>query len=123
VEIIMNRISPIPSDVAELARRRALAAARRTREAERTSLLRRLIRMERQADQLSGWIALCETDVETTPEIQRMVDWAKVKLGGLEEFLDPSNLSQLLHTRNLFPEVDDLVDPLGEPPPRRSLGR
>jgi hypothetical protein len=119
----MNQISLIPSDVAELARRRALAAARQTREAERTSLLRRLIRMERQADQLSGWIAQCETDVETTPEIQRMVDWAKVELGGLEEFLDPSNLSQLLHTRNLFPEVDDLVDPLGDPPPRRPLGR
>jgi hypothetical protein len=123
VEITMNQTSLIPSDVAELARRRALAAARRTREAERTSLLRRLIRMERQADQLSGWIAQWDTDVETTPEIQRMVDWAKTELGRLEEFLDASNLSQLLHTRNLFPEVDDLVDPLGEPPLRIPLGR
>ena len=119
----MNQISLIPSDVAELARRRALAAARRTREAERTSLVRKLVRMERQVDQLSGWVAQREADVETSPEIQRMVDWVKAELAGLEEFLDPSKLSRLLHTRNLFPEVDDLVDPLGEPPPRRPLGR
>jgi hypothetical protein len=123
VEIIMNQISLIPSDVAELARRRGLAAARRTREAERTSLLRKLVRMERQAGQLSGWVAQREADVETSPEIQSMVDWVKAELVGLEEFLDPSKLSRLLHTRNLFPEVDDLVDPLGEPPPRRPLGR
>jgi hypothetical protein len=123
MEIIMNQISLIPSGVAELARRRGLAAARRTREAERTSLLRKLVRMERQAGQLSGWIAQREADVETSPEIQRMVDWVKAELVGLEEFLDPSKLSRLLHTRNLFPEVDDLVDPLGEPPPRRPLGR
>jgi hypothetical protein len=123
VEIIMNQISLIPSDVAELARRRGLAAARRTREAERTSLLRKLVRMERQAGQLSGWIAQQEADVGTSPEIQRMMDWVKAELVGLEEFLDPSKLSRLLHTRNLFPEVDDLVDPLGEPPPRRPLGR
>ena len=119
----MNQISLIPSDVAELARRRGLAATRRTREAERTSLLRKLVRMERQAGQLSGWVAQREADVETSPEIQRMVDWVKAELVGLEEFLDPSKLSRLLHTRNLFPEVDDLVDPLGEPPPRRPLGR
>jgi hypothetical protein len=123
VEIIMNQISLIPSDVAELARRRALAAARRTREAERTSLVRKLVRMERQVDQLSGWVAQREADVEPSPEVQRMVDWVKAELAGLEEFLDPSKLSRLLHTRNLFPEVDDLVDPLGEPPPRRPLGR
>jgi hypothetical protein len=123
VEIIMNQISLIPNDVAELARRRALAAARRTREAERTSLVRKLVRMERQVDQLSGWVAQREADVEPSPEVQRMVDWVKAELAGLEEFLDPSKLSRLLHTRNLFPEVDDLVDPLGEPPPRRPLGR
>jgi hypothetical protein len=123
VEIIMNQISLIPSDVAELARRRGLAAARRTREAERTSLLRKLVRMERQVGQLSGWVAQREADVQTSPEIQRMVDWVKAELVELEEFLDPSKLSRLLHARNLFPEVDDLVDPLGEPPPRRPLGR
>jgi hypothetical protein len=110
---IMNQISLMPSDVAELARRRGLAAARQTRETERTLLLRKLARMERQADQLRGWIAQREADLGGSPEMQRMVDWVKVELVGLEELLDPSRLSQLLRTRNLFPEVDDLADPLG----------
>jgi hypothetical protein len=120
---IMNQIGLVANDVEELARRRGLAASRRTRETERTLLLRKLIRMERQADQLRGWIAQRKADVGASSEMQRMVDWAKAELVGIEEFLDPSRLSRLLHTRNLFPEVDDLVDPLGEPPPRRPLGR
>jgi hypothetical protein len=39
-------------------------------------------------------------------------DLVKAELVGLEELLDPSRLSQLLRTRNLFAEVDDLADPL-----------
>ena len=120
----MNQIDlVVANDAEELTRRRGLAAARRTREAERTLLLRKLVRMERQADQLRGWIAQRKADVGTSSEMQRMVDWVKAELVGLEEFLDPSKLSRLLHTRNLFPEVDDLVDPLGEPPPRHPWGR
>jgi hypothetical protein len=119
----MNQISLIPSDVAELARRRGLAAARRTRETERSLLLRKLFRMERQAGHLRKWIAQWEADVEVSPEMRRMVDWVKAELAGLEEFLSPSRLSQLLQTRNLFPKDDDLFDPLGDPPPKRPLGR
>jgi hypothetical protein len=120
---IMNQIGLVASDAEELARRRGLAAARRTRETERTLLLRKLVRMERQADQLRGWIAQRKADVGVSPEMQRMLDWATAELLEIERFLDLSRLSRLLHTRNLFPEVDDLVDPLGEPPPRRPLGR
>jgi hypothetical protein len=119
----MNQISLIPSDVAELARRRGLAAARQARDTERTLLLRKLVRMERQAVQLRDWIAQRDADVEASPETQRMVTWVKAELVEIEEFLDPTKLSRLLQTRNLFPEVDDLADPLGEPPPRRPLGR
>jgi hypothetical protein len=132
---VMHEISLIPSDVQELARRRALAAARLTRENERTELLRKLVRMEREAEQLRGWIAQRQADqmrgwtahrqaeVSASPKIQRMVDWAKAELVGLEAFLDPLKLSQLLIARNLFPEIDELVEPLGEPPPRSQWGR
>jgi len=121
---IMNQIDlVVANDAEELTRRRGLAAARRTREAERTLLLRKLVRMERQADQLRGWIAQRKADVGASSEMQRMVDWVKAELAGLEEFLNPSRLSQLLQTRNLFPKDDDLFDPLGEPPPKRPLGR
>jgi hypothetical protein len=113
---VMHEISLIPNDVQELARRRALAAARLTRENERTELLRKLVRMEREAEQLRGWIAQRQADrlrgwtahrqaeVSASSEIQRMVDWAKAELAGLEAFLDPLKLSQLLISRNLFPE-------------------
>ena len=121
---IMNQIDlVVANDAEELTRRRGLAAARRTRETERTLLLRKLVRMERQADQLRGWIAQRKADVGAASEMQRMVDWVKAELAGLEEFLNPSRLSQLLQTRNLFPKDDDLFDPLGDPPPKRPLGR
>jgi hypothetical protein len=120
---VMHEIGPIPSDVQELARRRALAASRLTRDNERTELLRKLVRMEREAEQLRCWIAQRQAEVSASPEIPRMVDWAKAELAGLEAFLDPLKLSQLLVARNLFPEVDELVDPLGEPPPRDQWGR
>jgi hypothetical protein len=120
---IMNKIGLATTDAEELARRRRMAAARRTRESERTSLLLKLVRTERQADQLREWISQRKADDEATPEMQRLVDWARARLSGMEGFLDSLELSRLLHTRNLFPEVDDLVDPLGEPPPPRPWGR
>jgi hypothetical protein len=120
---VMHEIGPIPSDVQELARRRALAASRLTRDNERTELLRKLVRMEREAEQLRCWIAHRQAELSASPEVPRMVDWAKAELAGLEAFLDPLKLSQLLITRNLFPEVDELVDPLGEPPTRDQWGR
>jgi hypothetical protein len=119
----MDQIDLVASDAEALARRRGLAAARRTREADRRLLLRKLVRTERQADELRGWIARQTADVRISSEMLRMVDWAKAQLVRLEDFLDPSSLSRLLNTRNLFPEVDDLVDPLGEPPPQRPWGR
>ena len=55
--------------------------------------------------------------------MQRLLDWAKANLSDMEQFLVPAQLTQLLHTQNLFPEVDELADPLGDPPPRRLWGR
>jgi hypothetical protein len=131
----MNATSLTPGDVQEFARRRALAATRLTRESQRTELLQKLLQMEREAEHLRGWIAQRQadhprgwiahrqTEVSTSLELQRMVDWAKAELIRLEAFLDPLNLSRLLIARNLFPEVDELVDPLGEPPPRSQWGQ
>jgi hypothetical protein len=79
--------------------------------------------MEREAEQLRCWITHRQAEVSASPEIPRMVYWAKAELAGLEAFLDPLKLSQLLIARNLFPEVDELVDLLGEPPPRDQWGR
>jgi 16S rRNA C967 or C1407 C5-methylase (RsmB/RsmF family) len=119
----MNEMSPFTNEAEQLGRRREMAIARKTREAERTSLLQKLVRTERQATQLREWIAQRKVDDAPPSEVQRMVEWAQARLSAIEEFLNPLALSRQLHTRNLFPEVDDLVDPLGEPPPLRPWGR
>ncbi len=41
--------------------------------------------------------------------------WAKERLGALEEALLPDAIAADLDANRLFPEIDDLVDPLGEP--------
>ena len=46
-----------------------------------------------------------------------MIDWARDRLVALEAFLDPIKLADELRARNLFPEVDELDNPLGDPPP------
>lgn len=105
----------------ELERRRGLAKARREREGQRKRLLNRLIRTKRQAAQLREWIsgheqaALSKTDAN----LSRMMDWARAQLATLEASLDPIRLTEELSTRKLFPEFDELNDPLGEPPPER----
>jgi hypothetical protein len=112
------------SDVEVLAHRRRLAAARETRQTERVSLLQELIETEQRAGELREWIALREAKgEEPSPEIRRLIIWAKAALSGMESFLSPAAITRLLGTRALFPEFDDLADPLGEPPPRRPLGR
>jgi hypothetical protein len=105
----------------ELARRHSLAKARRERESNRKSLLSKLIRTERQVAQLREWISTYERHPKegSHPDLDRMLSWARDRLSVLEATLDPSKLQSELNTRKLFPEVDELHDPLGEPPPER----
>ena len=112
----MSDIRPARSDVEELAHRRRLAAARQSRNAEREALLQKLIETERKALELRGLVAQWETKGAASPEIRRLIKWAKETLSDMERFLLPTELTKLLETRDLFPDVDDLADPLGDPP-------
>ena len=105
----------------EIDRRRGLAKARRERESHRKALLSKLIRTERQAAQLRAWLANQESNIAqiADPDIARMTDWARAQLALLDTVLDPSRLADDLRARKLFPETDELHDPLGEPPERR----
>lgn len=109
----------------ELHHRRKLALARHEREHERNELLQTLLEAERRASQLRAWIASRELHLkpETDSELHRMVRWASRELATLETMMEPQRLTELLGQRNLFPEVDKLSDPLGDPPPRRPWGR
>jgi hypothetical protein len=120
----MNNSRAVRNGVEELAHRRRLAAARQSREIERASLLQKLIETQRKALELREWIAQWETKEQaSSPEVRRLLKWAKVNLSHAEAFLLPTELTKLLEVRGLFPEVDDLADPLGEPPPLRPWGR
>jgi len=120
----MNNSKAVRNDVEELARRRRLAAARKSREIERASLLQKLIETQQKALELRKWIAQWETKEQaSSPDVQRLIEWVKATLSDTESFLLPTELTKLLEVRGLFPEVDDLADPLGEPPPLRPWGR
>jgi hypothetical protein len=120
----MSDIRPARSDVEELAHRRRLAAARQSRNAEREALLQKLIETERKALELRGFVAQWEAKAEAaSPETRRLMKWAKETLSGMERFLLSAELAKLIETRDLFPDVDDLVDPLGDPPALRPWGR
>jgi hypothetical protein len=41
--------------------------------------------------------------------------WVRERLGALEEALLPGAIAADLDANRLFPEIDDLADPLGEP--------
>jgi hypothetical protein len=106
-------------DPKELSRRRQLANARRERDSARRDLLIRLIRARQRAGLLRGWISAYEGTAESNSPLERMVAWSRPQLDELDAFTDPARLSALLVDRNLFPEPDKLIDPLGEPPPLR----
>lgn len=48
-------------------------------------------------------------------DTRRMTGWVRIELAKLETILDPVQLAQELRERELFPSVDQLHDPLGEP--------
>jgi hypothetical protein len=105
----------------ELERRRDLANARRHREGERKRLLQKLIRTEQQVAQLRNWIATHKDRgvIGANTDTDRMFEWVLERLAALEAVLDPINLAEELRVRKLFPESDELHDPLGDPPPEK----
>jgi hypothetical protein len=120
----MHEISEL-DERRELGRRRGLAMARGERESQRKVLLGKLIRTEHRADQLRRWIAGQQPRIAAMPdpELTRMLEWARAELAALEAIVDPVQLAETLRERELFPKVDRLADPLGEPPPQLPWGR
>jgi hypothetical protein len=68
---------------------------------------------------LRDWISFYEPMATSNGDLCRMIEWARTELSALETSLKPSTFAEELSARKLFPEVDELVDPLGEPPAER----
>lgn len=121
----MNSLEMLEIDPGRLAERRRLSRARHRREGEREALLERFTRKTARADALRRLVGTYDGPGKAgvRPELCPMLDWAKAELNGLEDDLRPEQLGDLLRERGLFPVIDTLADPLGEPPARRSWGR
>lgn len=105
----------------ELQRRRALAKAREEREIKRHALLDDLMTAEARAAALKVWIRSWQDRAGADdPAVGRMLGWADDQLRKTERLLHANRLSAHLEDAALFPEIDDLSDPLGEPPARTS---
>ncbi|WPE19208.1 hypothetical protein [Shinella zoogloeoides] len=108
----------------ELGRRQQMADVRRQREVARRAVLRQLLDRQRQALELKTWISAClRQDSDTTsPEFQRMIEWASGQLEELERALRSERITEALQAQGLFPKTDPLYDQKGEPSQHRIWG-
>jgi hypothetical protein len=106
---------------AELARRRELAKKRKEREDKRIAYLRELVELQREAADIRIWLASLPEEIAPDPasELGRMVQWASARLANLERLTTSEAAAVQLEGKALFPEVDELHDPLGDPPDNR----
>lgn len=102
----------------DLQRRRELAKARKEREERRFSHLQRIVELRREAREIRDWLA--ELSGVTQPsehsELGRMLLWVRDRLAEIERQTGLDAARAVAGETNLFPEVDELHDPLGDPP-------
>lgn len=102
----------------ELARRRQLAKKRREREEARIAYLRELVELQREAADIRSWLSSlpADTAADHATELGRMLIWARARLTHLESCTTVDAAAVELDGKALFPEMDELHDPLGDPP-------
>lgn len=104
----------------EIARRRELAKKRHEREERRLEFLNGLIDAQVEAERIRTWLKSLPADAaDASPEFARMLVWAKARADTLEGRLKADALAEQLAGSELFPETDELHDPLGDPPAPR----
>lgn len=102
----------------ELCQRRDLARKRTERERQRLAYWRKIARTKREIEMLREWIERDQVNGgdDVASSVNRMERWIQARLAALEESISVDNVNRFLASRNLFPEIDDLIDPLGDPP-------
>ena len=102
----------------ELCRRRDLARKRNERERQRLAYWRRIARTQREIEMLRRWIEhdSVNDSHNSADNVDRMMRWTQARLAMLEESISVENVDRILASKKLFPEIDDLIDPLGDPP-------
>ncbi|MBW6400874.1 hypothetical protein KPL78_23645 [Roseomonas sp. HJA6] len=99
----------------ERARRHALARQRAEREKKREAFLDRLMELRREVDALEAWLALTGPTSALVGSHARLIGWVTARLETISRRLEPDQISAALDAEKLFPEPDELHDPLGDP--------
>lgn len=102
----------------EMMHRRLLAEKRAKREEDRLKYLRAIAEIRGEVANLRATINLIPSTDNLPAEYQRMIEWAQTRLADLEAKTTVDQIQASLVAQALFPEVDDLHDPKGEPPQR-----
>jgi len=108
----------------ELQRRRKLAHARKEREEKRLAHLDRIVELRREAREIRDWLASLPDDAKPSEDsdLGRMLLWVGNRLEEIDRQTGMDAARSFAGTSDLFPEVDELHDPLGDPPPNSSWG-
>lgn len=99
----------------ESARRHALARQRAEREKKREAFLDQLMELRREVDALEDWLEQQKPTYERKGSHARLITWAITRQDALRQRLKPDQITTALDAIDLFPEPDELHDPLGEP--------
>jgi hypothetical protein len=101
----------------ELSRRRDLKRRRAEREKDRLTYLNEVMELEREIEELRQWVTAAKPKAECVPasDFARLFNWAQQRLNVLVEKVTLERLEGDLQAKRLFPETDDLHDPLGDP--------
>lgn len=101
-----------------LQHRRALARARKEREEARDNHLRQIIELRKEAAEIRSWLASLPAGVASSDDtnLGRMLSWVEAKLANIDRQTGLEAAREMASSLSLFPKIDDLHDPLGEPP-------
>jgi hypothetical protein len=96
----------------ERARRHALARQRAEREKKREAFLDQFMEVRREVEALEAWLARPGMTSEVVGSHARLIAWAMARLETLRQRFQPEDISEALDAEKLFPEPDELHDPL-----------
>ena len=79
---------------------------------------RKVARTQREIEMLRQWIEhnQIKDGLASADNVRMMANWIQARLATLEESVSVDSVERFLASRNLFPEVDHLIDPLADPP-------
>jgi hypothetical protein len=102
---------------AEYARRLDFLKKRQEREDRRIKYVRELNDLRREISRIEDWLASLPSDIscDQSTDIGRMLIWAQDRSAKLKMKVSIKSISATLTRESLFPETDELHDPMGDP--------